>query len=135
MPEKKALIVIDMQNDYLWEKKKPMFTYDTDKLVSHVNRAIDAYSSEGCDIIYIRHVLPRLMWGVGFSIKGTEGAELYPGLNVVSDLIFDKNRSIHIPTRPSVPIWKKKDTPKSSFAAWTSADAWEPRQKVLRKQA
>ena len=93
MPEKKALIVIDLQNDYLWEKRKSMFTYDTDKLVGDVNRAIETYSAQGCDIIYIKHILPRVMWGVGFSIKGTEGAELFPGVNVVSDLFFEKNRS------------------------------------------
>ena len=93
MPDKKALIVIDLQNDYLWEKRKSMFTYDTDKLVSDVNRAIETYSEQGCDIIYIKHILPKVMWGVGFSIKGTEGAELFPGVNVVSDLIFEKNRS------------------------------------------
>ena len=93
MSEKKALIVIDMQNDYLWEKKKPMFTYDTGKLVSDVNRTIETCSAQGCDIIYIKHVLPKLMWGVGFSIKGTEGAELFPALDVVSDLCFEKNRS------------------------------------------
>ena len=33
------------------------------------------------------------MWGVGFSIKGTKGAELYKDLDIVSDLIFVKNRS------------------------------------------
>ena len=32
MVETKALLVIDMQNDYLWDKRKPIFTYDTDKL-------------------------------------------------------------------------------------------------------
>ena len=87
----KALIVIDMQNDYLWDKRKPMFTYDTDKLVADVNNAISTYKENGYDIIYIKHVLPRIMWGVGFSIKGTEGAELFPGVDLVSDLIFEKS--------------------------------------------
>ena len=32
------------------------------------------------------------MWGVGFSIKGTPGVELYSGLNLVSDLIFEKSK-------------------------------------------
>ena len=31
---KKALVVIDMQNDYLWEKRKKKFTYDTEELVA-----------------------------------------------------------------------------------------------------
>ena len=90
---KKAFIIIDLQKDYLWDKRKPMFTYDTAKLVGNVNKAIDSYKERGYDIIYIKHILPKFMWGVGFSIKGTEGAELYDGLNIVSDICFEKNRS------------------------------------------
>ena len=89
----KALLVIDMQNDYLWDKRKSMFTYDTDKLVDDVNQAILTYKESGYDIIYIKHILPKVMWGVGFSIKGTEGAEIYPGLNLVSELVFEKKHS------------------------------------------
>ena len=90
---KKALLVIDMQNDYLWNKRKKMFTYDTDTLVGNVNRLISVYREKDYDIIYIKHILPKIMWGVGFSIKGTEGAELYSDLNVVSELCFEKNHS------------------------------------------
>ena len=59
MGEKKALIVIDLQNDYLWDKRKRMFTYDTDKLIGNVNRAIAEYKEKGYDIIYIKHILPK----------------------------------------------------------------------------
>jgi len=93
MSDKKAVIVIDLQKDYLWDKRKSMFTYDTEKLIRNVNSEIRAYMEKGYDIIYIKHILPKLMWGVGFSIEGTEGAELYEGLDVVSDLCFEKNRS------------------------------------------
>ena len=79
MSDKKALLVIDMQNDYLWDKRKSMFLYDTAMLTSNVNKAIDSYKEDGYDIIYIKHILSKLMWGVGFSIKGTEGAQLYTG--------------------------------------------------------
>ncbi len=89
----KALLVIDMQNDYLWSQRKKMFSYDTKDLVDKVNQAIASYREKGYDIIYIKHVLPKWMWGVGFSIRGTEGAELYDGLDLVSDLLFEKNRS------------------------------------------
>ena len=89
----KALLVIDLQNDYLWDKRKPMFSYDPEKLVGNVNHAISAYKDKGYDIIYIKHILPKIMWGVGFSIKGTEGAELFPKVDLVSDLIFEKNHS------------------------------------------
>ena len=91
--EKKALLVIDMQNDYLWDKRKAMFTYDTRELTGNVNKAIHKYKEKGYDIIYIKHILPKIMWGVGFSIRGTKGAELYSDLDLVSDHIFEKNRS------------------------------------------
>ena len=90
---KKALLVIDMQNDYLWSKRKEMFTYNTDELVKNVNEAIESYKNDGFDIIYIKHILPKIMWGVGFSIKGTEGAEMYDDVKIVSNLCFEKNHS------------------------------------------
>ena len=31
---KTALLVIDMQNDYLWEKRMPKFAYDTAQLTA-----------------------------------------------------------------------------------------------------
>lgn len=94
MNEEKALVVIDMQNDYLWSQRKPKFSYDTDTLVNAVNQAIAAYQAQGYDIIYIAQMFPNLItnkWFIGFSIKGTAGAELYDGLNIVSDLYFEKN--------------------------------------------
>lgn len=94
MTEKKALIVIDMQNDYLWEKRKAKFSYDTQELVDAVNGAIAEYDQNGYDIIYIAQMFPNLItnkWFIGFSIKGTPGAELYSGMDIVSDLYFEKN--------------------------------------------
>lgn len=93
MADKKALMVIDMQNDYLWEKRKSRFAYDTEKLTAEVNGLIHRYESEGCDVIYIRHLiqdLPTNRLLFGYSIAGTEGAELYSGLDIVSELCFDK---------------------------------------------
>jgi len=93
MNTEKALIVIDMQNDYLWEKRKSNFSYDTPKLTADVNALIHRYDGEGCDVIYIRHIIQNLPTNrllFGYSIAGTEGAELYGGLDIVSDLCFDK---------------------------------------------
>ncbi len=90
---KTALIVIDMQNDYLWDKRKPRFAYDTPKLVGAVNGLIRRYAAEGADVIYIRHIIQNLPTNkllFGYSIAGTEGAELYSGLEKFSDLCFDK---------------------------------------------
>lgn len=90
---KTALIVIDMQNDYLYEKRKKLFSYNTEQLTSSVNELIHQYKDKGCDVIYIRHIIQNLPTNrllFGYSIAGTEGAELYGGLDVVSDYCFDK---------------------------------------------
>ena len=97
-----ALVVIDMQNDYLYEKRKPRFTYDTDKLVGDVNALIHEYRDKGCEVIYIRHIIQNLPTNrllFGYSIAGTEGAELYSGLDIVSEHIFDKLVGDALPNR------------------------------------
>lgn len=88
----KALLVIDIQNDYLWEKRKNKFTYDTEKIIKSINKTINKCKKDH-DIIYISHLInnfPTNKLLFGFSIKGTEGAELYSKLNIVSNLKFDK---------------------------------------------
>lgn len=86
---KTALLVIDMQNDYLWEKRKAMFSYDTARLTASVNVLIRRYRL----VIYIRHIIQNLPTNrllFGYSIAGTRGAELYGGLDIVSEHCFDK---------------------------------------------
>ncbi len=93
MSGKKALIVIDMQNDYLWSERKSKFSYDTEELTGNVNAAIRFFREKGQDVIYIAQIfsnLPTNRWFIGFSIEGTEGTKLYSGLDVVSDLYFEK---------------------------------------------
>lgn len=90
---KAALIVIDMQNDYLYEERKAIFAYNTAELTTSVNNIIHEYKETGSDVIYIRHIIQnfptnRLLFG--YSIAGTKGAELYSGLDIVSEYCFDK---------------------------------------------
>lgn len=94
MSDKKALIVIDMQNDYLWNKRKKMFSYNTSELVNAVNAIIREFSEQGNDVIYIGQVFPNIVtnkWFIGFSIKGTAGAEIFSDIDIVSDFYFEKN--------------------------------------------
>ena len=88
-----ALLVIDMQNDYLYERRKRRFAYKTEQLTAAVNTLIHRYEKTGCAIVYIRHIIQNLPTNrllFGYSIAGTEGAKLYDGLEVVSEHIFDK---------------------------------------------
>ena len=101
--EKKALIVIDMQEDYLREGRKAMFSYNPAELTANVNKAIAQYKTEGCDIIYIRQVFQNIGTNrlfIGFTIKGTPGAELYEGLDVVSEYVFEKYFSNSFTSKP-----------------------------------
>lgn len=52
----RALIVVDMQNDYLYESRKKKFSYDTKALTESVNALIHEYHDRGDDVIYIRHI-------------------------------------------------------------------------------
>ena len=93
MSDKKALVVIDMQNDFLWKDRKPMFSYNTDELVGYVNKAISSYKENGYDIIYIKQYYANIAtnrWIIGFGIEGTIGAEIYDGIDIVSDHEFVK---------------------------------------------
>ena len=88
-----ALLVIDMLNDYLSEKRMKHFAYDTEGLIGRVSRIIHRYKAEGRDVICIRHIIQNLPTNYllsGYSIAGTEGAELCGGLDIVSDYIIDK---------------------------------------------
>lgn len=90
----KALVIIDLQNDYLWDQRKHMFSYDTASLIETVNRTAAEYKQNGWTVIYIGQIFPNLITNkllIGFSIKNTPGAELFSGLNLVSDLYFEKN--------------------------------------------
>ncbi len=89
-----ALLVIDMQNDYLWPARKPRFAYDTEALVASVNGIIRRDAEQGCEIVYIRHIIQNLPTNrllFGFSLAGTEGAELYGGLEIAGENHFDKH--------------------------------------------
>ena len=87
----KALLVIDIQNDYFWDKRKSKFTYSKN-IIDNINETINKYKNE-CDVIYISHLIQNIITNrllFGFSIEGTKGAELYNELNIVSDLKFNK---------------------------------------------
>lgn len=91
---KTALLVIELQNDYLWEKRKPKFPYDTERLIGAVNAAIADAQGAGADVFYLAQIFPDTPTNhlvFGFCIEQTEGAKLYAGLDVVSDNYFEKN--------------------------------------------
>ncbi len=82
MKMKKALVVIDIQND---------ITKHYHDIVEKINDAIDWAVACGMNIVYIKH--NNLSAATRTFKPGTHGEELVPELKIVSDNIFVKTKS------------------------------------------
>jgi nicotinamidase-related amidase len=90
-----ALLVIDMQIDYIDENGKfPIEKSQINGLIETVNNIIGDFHGNNYQIIYIRRLFRKNDIGNVFrnfaAIEGTAGVEIDPRINVVSDNIFDK---------------------------------------------
>ena len=79
MPQKKALVIIDIQND---------ITKNYKDVIDHINQAIDWAVVQGIHVVYIRH--ENLSDGTRTFKPNTRGSELAPDLKIVSENIFTK---------------------------------------------
>ena len=79
---KKALVVIDIQND---------ITKHYRDIIDKLNTAIDWAAAGGMEVIYIKH--NNLSPGTRNFKPGTKGEELAPELKIVSDHIFVKTKA------------------------------------------
>lgn len=103
---KKALLVVDLQEEYFGNKVffKNQFKLDMSKFhqrtfesveayMNSVNKIIEKEQELGTEIIYIQEVLPNKLFFrkfFGHSIEGTPGVELYHSLKKVNNTIFTK---------------------------------------------
>jgi len=79
--QKKALVVIDIQND---------ITKHCKEIVGNINQAIDWAVEHEIHVVYIRHF--NLSAGTRTFKPDTIGAELVPEMKIVSDNIFIKSK-------------------------------------------
>jgi len=91
----KALLVIDMQIDYVGENARlSIEKKQISNLIVTVNNIIDEYSKNNCLIIYTRRVFKkndfRNRRNNYAAVEGTPGVDIDPGIKIVSDNIFDK---------------------------------------------
>ena len=77
--QKKALAVIDIQND---------ITKNYRDVISNINKAVDWAAKNNIHIVYIRH--ENLSAGTRTFKTGTHGAELVSDMKIISDNIFTK---------------------------------------------
>ncbi|MDD5224476.1 MAG: cysteine hydrolase [bacterium] len=94
----KALLVIDIQEDYTGTAAKPPFPLpDSEKLITVANKLIESASKNNVVVVYIKQEFSGF-WGMIFSRaftkstgrKGTPGAEIDKRISLVSNYIFPK---------------------------------------------
>ncbi len=79
--QKKALVVIDIQND---------ITKNYKEIIDNINKAIDWAVAHGVHVVYIQH--NNLSGGTRTFKAGTHGADLVAEMRIVSDNIFTKTK-------------------------------------------
>jgi len=81
MTQKKALVVIDIQND---------ITKNYKEIIDNINNAIDWAVKNEIPVVYIRHY--NLSDGTRTFKPNTRGAELVSDMKIVSKNIFEKSK-------------------------------------------
>jgi nicotinamidase-related amidase len=74
MNGKRALIVIDVQNDYIGGNL-PIEYPPVELSLANIGRAMDGAKSAGIPVVVVQNILPE---GAPFMARGTPGAELHP---------------------------------------------------------
>ncbi|USD67530.1 cysteine hydrolase family protein [Vibrio sp. SCSIO 43136] len=72
----KALLVIDLQNDYFPAGQFPL--WNTEQTLSNIKQAIAKADQQGIPVIHIQHIADPAMGISPFFNEGTEGAEIHP---------------------------------------------------------
>ena len=72
----KALLLIDLQNDYFPGGKFPL--WNTDAVLINIKQAIKEARAKGIPIIHIQHIANPEMGIAPFFNKGTDGALIHP---------------------------------------------------------
>jgi len=79
--QKKALIIIDIQND---------ITKNYKEIIENINRAIDWATKNEIHVVYIKH--NNLSDGTRTFKPNTRGADIVPEMKIVSENIFTKSK-------------------------------------------
>jgi nicotinamidase-related amidase len=72
----KALLVIDLQNDYFPGGKYPL--WNTDVVLQNIERALERAKAQGIPVVIIQHIANSEMGLAPFFNQGTVGADIHP---------------------------------------------------------
>jgi nicotinamidase-related amidase len=76
----KALLVIDLQNDYFPDGKFPL--WNADAVLQNIERAIERANAQGIPVVIIQHIAKQGL--APFFNEGTPGAEIHPRILVAA---------------------------------------------------
>jgi nicotinamidase/pyrazinamidase len=108
----KALLVIDIQEDYTGATAKPPFPYkDSERLITTVNKIIEEASKQEIIVVYIRQEFDGFvgrtiskLFGHGTAIKGNLGTEFDKRINIISNHCFTKSKPDAL-TNPNLEVF------------------------------
>jgi nicotinamidase-related amidase len=97
---KKALLVIDIQEDFTGTTAKPPFPYeDCDKTIATVNELIDKAHSENVIVVYLKQEFVGFFGTIyskifckGAVIKGRPGTAADKRISIVTDYVYSKSK-------------------------------------------
>ncbi|MGX9416152.1 cysteine hydrolase family protein [Vibrio sp. WJH972] len=73
---KKALLVIDVQNDYFCGGKFPL--WNTEKILCNIKQLISHANAEHVPVILVQHISPTQKKMASFFEEGSDGANIHP---------------------------------------------------------
>lgn len=73
---RRALVIIDLQNDYFPEGKFPL--WNTEQTLNNIQQAISSAQTAGDTIVLVQHIADPAMGISPFFNKDTDGAEIRP---------------------------------------------------------
>lgn len=72
----RALLIIDLQNDYFEGGKFPL--WNTEKTLENIEKAIELAKENNVHIIHVQHIADPSLGLAPFFNEGTKGAEIHP---------------------------------------------------------
>ncbi|MBY0573344.1 MAG: cysteine hydrolase [Undibacterium sp.] len=72
----KALLVIDLQNDYFQGGYFPL--WNTDNTLDNIEAAISLATAQGIPVVHVQHLADPEIGSASFLTMGTEGAAIHP---------------------------------------------------------
>jgi nicotinamidase/pyrazinamidase len=136
---KKALLIIDIQEDFTGENAKmPMDKAQSETMIANVNTLIDAYEKLGFTVVYIANAYSKFnilnIFRNFAAIENSNGAVLDNRLKIVSNHYFSK-RKANAFSNSQLDIFLKNNQINDLYLCGLMAEAciWQTMKSAIKK--